>query len=137
MINLVNLSLPGFKSALHFADKAFRPRICIEKIQLRVRVEKCLLFILSVLGNAALGYATWNMLRKQELLEDFVLNAMDRASHTLDHMRTLDNLQMFEMDDDVGPVFRELVADIQQYAEFLGVETPTEQLNATEAQPRP
>jgi len=93
--------------------------------------------ILSMMGNVAMGYATWNMLRKQELLERFVNNSFDRARTTLDHMRQLDQRQMFELDDEVGQIFRELVADIQQYAAFIGVETPTDQPHATEAQSRP
>lgn len=92
-----------------------------------------ILLVLSLLGNAALAYATWNMLRKQEMLENFVVNAMAAAQQTLSIARDLDSRQMFELDDDVGQIFKQLVTTVEDYAKFLGVESSTEQTNAPKA----
>lgn len=92
-----------------------------------------LLLVFSLLGNAALAYAAWNMLRKQELLEDFVVNAMAAAQRTLLTARDLDAQQMFELDDEVGQLFKQLVTAVEDYAKFLGVESSTEQDNAPKA----
>lgn len=80
-----------------------------------------LILILSLLVNGALGYAAWNMVRKQEQLEDFILNAYSKAQQALTDMRLLDERQMFELDDEVGILFREVSACVTDYALFLGV----------------
>ncbi len=65
--------------------------------------------ILSILLNGALGYACWNLLRKNEVMEDAIDIFYTRLDTTLKTMRAIDSRQMFEKDDEVGSVFNQIV----------------------------
>jgi hypothetical protein len=65
--------------------------------------------ILSILLNGALGYACWNLLRKNEVMEDAIDIFYTRLDTTLKTMRAIDSRQMFEKDDEVGSVFNQVV----------------------------
>ena len=67
------------------------------------------LLILSILLNGALGYACWNLLRKNEVMEDAIDIFYTRLDTTLKTMRAIDSRQMFEKDDEVGSVFNQVV----------------------------
>ena len=87
-----------------------------------------LLFIASIAFNGVLGYATWNLLKKNEIAEDFIIQSYFEAKRALDDMRAIDNMEMFEKDDDVGQVFSQMVQIIEDYTQFLGVEEGTEEI---------
>ena len=65
--------------------------------------------ILSILLNGALGYACWNLLRKNEVMEDAIDIFYTRLDTTLKTMRAIDSRQMFEKYDEVGSVFNQVV----------------------------
>ena len=65
--------------------------------------------ILSILLNGALGYACWNLLRKNEVMEDAIDIFYTRLDTTLKTMRAIDSREMFEKDDEVGSVFNQVV----------------------------
>ena len=65
--------------------------------------------ILSILLNGALGYACWNLLRKNEVMEDAIDIFYTRLATTLKTMRAIDSRQMFEKDEEVGSVFNQVV----------------------------
>lgn len=65
--------------------------------------------ILSILLNGALGYACWNLLRKNEVMEDAIDIFYTRLDTTLKTMRAIDSREMFEKDDEVGSVFNQIV----------------------------
>jgi len=56
-----------------------------------------------------LSYTTYNLLRKNEELEDVINQFYGRTNATVRLMRHLDNRQIFEQDDEVGSVFKQLV----------------------------
>lgn len=56
-----------------------------------------------------LSYTTYNLLRKNEELEDAINQFYGRTNATVRLMRHLDNRQIFEQDDEVGSVFKQLV----------------------------
>lgn len=58
---------------------------------------------------SVLSYACWNMLKKNEELEDVITAFYGRTNATIRLMRVLDQKQMFENDDEVGTVFKQLV----------------------------
>jgi len=70
-----------------------------------------LIFLVALLTIlvAALSFATYNMLRKNEELEDVINQFYGRTNATVRLMRALDNRQIFEQDDEVGSVFKQLV----------------------------
>ena len=87
------------------------------------------LLILSIIVNSALGYSTWNLLKKNEVSEDYIFHAYSVAERTLNDMREIDNLEMFEKDEDVGQIFLQMVQIIEDYAQFLGLEEKVEEIN--------
>jgi len=56
-----------------------------------------------------LSYVVWNLLRKLEMYEQTVEEFYSRLSITLHTIRTIDEKQMFESDDEVGEMFSQLV----------------------------
>ena len=56
-----------------------------------------------------LSFTTYNLLRKNEQLEDAINEFYGTVNATVRLMRSLDNRQMFENDDEVGNVFKQLV----------------------------
>jgi len=77
------------------------------------------LFIISILANGALGYACWNMLRKNELMEDAIDIFYTRLDRTLKTMRAIDSREMFEKDDEVGSVFNQIVDTVNDLRPLL------------------
>lgn len=77
------------------------------------------LLIISILANGALGYACWNMLRKNELMEDAIDIFYTRLDRTLKTMRAIDSREMFEKDDEVGSVFNQIVDTVNDLRPLL------------------
>jgi hypothetical protein len=73
----------------------------------------------SILINVALGYATWNILRKNEVMEDAIDIFYTRLDTTLQTMRVIDERQMFEKDDEVGSVFNQIVDTVNELRPLL------------------
>ena len=70
-----------------------------------------LIFLITLLTIlvAALSFATYNLLRKNERMEDAINQFYGRTNATVRLMRALDSRQMFEQDDEVGSAFKQLV----------------------------
>lgn len=66
------------------------------------------LLSITTITTIALGYATYNALRKIELYEQQIEEFYSALSIVLHNMRALDSRQMFEEDDEVGSVFKQL-----------------------------
>ncbi len=75
--------------------------------------------ISSILVNGALGYACWNMLRKNEMMEDAINNFYTRLDRTLKTMRAIDTREMIEKDDEVGSVFGQIVDTVNDLRPLL------------------
>lgn len=82
-----------------------------------------ILFIISLVVNFILSYTTWNLLRKNELAEDFIISTYSSARRTLLDMKDLDISGAFEADDETGVMFKALQQVIRDYADFMGVDT--------------
>ena len=77
-----------------------------------------LVVVLTILV-ALLSFATYNMLRKNEELEDAINQFYGRTNATVRLMRSIDNRQMFERDDEVGTVFKQLVECVDLLYAFV------------------
>lgn len=77
------------------------------------------LLIISILVNAAFGYACWNLLRKNEVMEDAIDIFYTRLDRTLQTMRAIDSREMFEKDDEVGSVFTQIVDTVNDLRPLL------------------
>ncbi len=80
------------------------------------------ILIPSILLNGVVIYVGWNLLRKNEWLEDFIVEIATYARSALMDMRALDTSGAFEADDDVGTTFTALRTIVEDYARFVGVE---------------
>jgi len=66
-----------------------------------------------------LSYVCWNLLRKNEELEDAINMFYARTNATVRYMRFMDERQMFESDDEVGQVFKLLVETVDNLYGFV------------------
>ena len=73
-----------------------------------------LVVVLTILV-ALLSFATYNVLRKNEELEDAINDFYGRTNATVRLMRSIDNRQMFEKDDDVGSIFYQIKETIERF----------------------
>ena len=77
-----------------------------------------LVVTLSVLV-CVLSYSCWNLLKKNEQLEDVINEFYARTNATVRYMRFMDERQMFESDDEVGEVFKLLVESVDNLYGFV------------------
>jgi|APSaa5957512535_1039671.scaffolds.fasta_scaffold293607_1 hypothetical protein len=83
--------------------------------------------ILMMLYFAASAYAIWNLVRKIEYYEDYVLRIRNQIMATLGKMRQLDSKQMFEHDDEVGVLFDDLMQTLGELRYIIYDETEKEE----------
>jgi hypothetical protein len=77
------------------------------------------LIVLLLLLVGALSYGCWNLLKKNEELEDAINVFYARTNATIRYMRFMDERQMFERDDEVGEVFKILVETVERLYSFV------------------
>lgn len=87
-----------------------------------------LVVILSV-STLVLGYTTYNLLRKNEALEDVILEQEELVSDiaqkvdsSMAQLKELDQLGSFEADDETGFVFKNMYEIISELEEYYGSE---------------
>jgi NurA-like 5'-3' nuclease len=70
-----------------------------------------LLIVVGLLFLALLasGYGNLNILKKNEVLEEYIINVRMRIRDTLTLMKLIDSKQIFEKDDEVGASFESLL----------------------------
>ena len=80
-----------------------------------------------VIITITLSYAVYNLLLKQEQLEDWVGNYIDRINEVNTKIRQIDYKGYFEVDDEVGQVFEQLKNEVQSLEELTEVEEDKEE----------
>jgi|DEB19_MinimDraft_3_1074340.scaffolds.fasta_scaffold45825_1 hypothetical protein len=66
-----------------------------------------------------LSYGCWNLLKRNEELEEVINLFYARTNATVRYMRFLDERQMFESDDEVGETFKLLVETVDKLYGFV------------------
>lgn len=91
-------------------------------------MELLFIVILSV-STLLLGYTTYNLLHKNEALEDVVeeqevllANIASRIDSSMLRMKELDRIGSFESDDETGIVFKSIYEIISELEEYYGTE---------------
>ena len=79
-----------------------------------------------VILSLSLSYAVYNLLVKQEQLEDWVEDYIDRINEVNTKIRQIDYKGYFEVDDEVGQVFEQLKNEVQSLEELTEVEEKEE-----------
>ena len=91
-------------------------------------MELLFIVILSV-STLLLGYTTYNLLRKNEALEDeiefadkYLESTFTSMKNAYDRMKKIDRLGSFEADDETGFIFKSLYEIISELEEYYGSE---------------
>jgi len=74
-----------------------------------------------VILSLALSYAVYNLLVKQEQLEDWVEDYIDKINEVNTNIRKIDYKGYFEVDDEVGQVFEQLKEEVQSLEELTEI----------------
>ena len=74
-----------------------------------------------VILTIALSYAVYNLLIKQEQLEEWVEDYINRINEVNTKIRQIDYKGYFEVDDEVGQVFEQLKEEVQSLEELTEI----------------
>ena len=74
-----------------------------------------------VILSLALSYAVYNLLVKQEQLEDWVEDYITKINEVNTKIRQIDYKGYFEVDDEVGQVFEQLKEGVQSLEELTEI----------------
>ena len=74
-----------------------------------------------VILTLTLSYAVYNLLIKQEQLEEWVEDYIDRINEVNTKIRQIDYKGYFEVDDEVGQVFEQLKEEVQSLEELTEI----------------
>jgi hypothetical protein len=64
-------------------------------------------------------YSSWNLMKKQELTEDWLVALENRLSKIINDTKEIDQKGMFEADDEVGTIFEQINSMITTLNDFL------------------
>jgi len=74
-----------------------------------------------VILSLSLSYAVYNLLVKQEQLEDWVEDYIDKINEVNTNIRKIDYKGYFEVDDEVGQVFEQIKQEVQSLEELTEI----------------
>ena len=75
-----------------------------------------------VIITITLSYAVYNLLIKQEQLEDWVEDYITKINEVNTKIRQIDYKGYFEVDDEVGQVFEQLKEEVQSLEELTEID---------------
>jgi|TARA_B100000424_G_C22913846_1_gene486187 hypothetical protein len=64
-------------------------------------------------------YSSWNLMKKQEMTEDWMVALETRLSNIITEIKDIDDKGMFEADDEVGTIFTQINSMIKTLNDFL------------------
>ena len=74
-----------------------------------------------VILSLALSYGVYNLLIKQEQLEDWIEDYVEKINEVNTNIRKIDYKGYFEVDDEVGQVFEQLKEEVQSLEELTKI----------------
>lgn len=77
------------------------------------------LMILFFITSCALAYACFNMIKKIEIYEEWLDFFKTEVDDVYNKMKSVDDRNLFEKDDDVGFVFTELLRISKEFKERI------------------
>ena len=80
------------------------------------------LFIIFCMFDVAMIYVIWNLITKQESLEDWVTDFINTIEKVQMDVKKIDYKGYFEADDEVGVIFEQIKTTINQLDRFKGEE---------------
>jgi len=92
------------------------------------------ILVLLIISTAVFGYTTFNLLRKNEALEDVILEQEELISDTaqriddsMARMKEIDRIGSFEADDETGFIFKNIYDIISDLENYYGTEESKEE----------
>ena len=67
-------------------------------------------------------YSSWNLMKKQEVTEDWLVALENRLSNIIKETKDIDDKGMFEADDEVGTIFEQIKETVNELNEFINEE---------------
>ena len=64
-------------------------------------------------------YSSWNLMKKQEVTEDWLVALENRLSNIIKETKDIDDKGMCEADDEVGTIFEQINSMIKTLNDFL------------------
>jgi len=77
------------------------------------------LMVIFFLTTCALGYACYNLIKKVEVYEDWLDMFRNEIDQVYSKIKSVDDRNLFEKDDDVGFVFSEIVRITKEFDEKI------------------
>ena len=71
------------------------------------------------------SYIIWNIMTKQEMLEDWITNFMEIIEKIDFDLKQIDYRGSFEADDETGIIFNEIKNTLKQLDKFKGEDSAT------------
>ena len=68
------------------------------------------------------GYVIWNLNKKTELLETWVENFSNTILSFLEVLEDIDSRGVFESDDEIGAIFKQIKQTVNQLQSYIGEE---------------
>ena len=78
------------------------------------------LFIIFCMFDVAMIYVIWNLITKQEMLEDWIEDFIQTIEKVQKDLKQIDYRGAFEADDETGVIFDQMKTLIQQLDRFKG-----------------
>ena len=66
------------------------------------------------------SYIIWNLMTKQEMLEDWITNFMEIIEKIDFNLKQIDYMGSFEADDETGTIFEQIKETVNQLESYRG-----------------
>ena len=74
-----------------------------------------------VIGCVVEGYVIWNLMSKQEQLEDWTEDYIRKISEVNRNIDAIDYKGYFEVDDEVGQIFKQIKEEVNSLEELTEI----------------
>jgi hypothetical protein len=81
-----------------------------------------ILLVIFIIADVVGCYVIWNLMKKTELLEDFVGNVGEKIINVNGRLKEIDSTGHFEADDEVGTIFEQIKETVNELNEFINEE---------------
>ena len=81
-----------------------------------------ILLVIFIIAFSVEGYVVWNLMKKTELLEDYVGNVGEKIINVNERLAEIDSTGHFEADDEVGTIFDTIKETVSELNEFISEE---------------
>jgi len=81
-----------------------------------------ILLVIFIIADVVGCYVIWNLMKKTEMLEDWVETFTQRIERVQSDLKEVDSTGHFEADDEIGTIFEQIKNIINELEELKGEE---------------